>query len=156
MKVSTVQNRVAVLYHLARAPETLLQDYERTKGKPFFSRVTGALCLGVMLTPLPAPPQELLFKDLLSPSGAAVHGHRGARPMVTGSPRRPWTRSPSRKRHRAVRRPTCNNSRTRAAFMVRLNGMGQPGKEPTVFPASSQKGRGGLACLTSLLPRTTS
>ena len=39
-------------------------------------------------------------------------------------------------------------------LMVRLNGMGQPGKEPAVFSASSQKGRGGLACLTC--PRTTS
>lgn len=152
MKVNRVQDRVTVLFIILPGLWDFdLQDYERTKKRSLSSRVTGsALPPGWVVHP--APRRELLSEDLLSP-------FRCCRPWSLWNPG-PWSLAPALAMDEITFRSdtvlsdvhlyTPNQRR----LMVRLNGMGQPGKEPTVFSASSQKGRGGLACLTR--PRTTS
>ena len=111
-----------------------------------------ALPPGWVVHTAPHKPRELLFKDLLSPLRCCC-------PWSLWSPG-PWSPAPALAmdeitfRSDTVLSDVHLYTPNQRHLMVRLNGMGQPGKKPTVFPTSSQKGRRGLACLT--YPRTTS
>lgn len=152
MKVSTVQNRVTVLCiilpGLWDSPAGLWED---SKGKPFFQGDGERSAPGVGRSHRSPPhPRSCCLRTCSRPSGAAVHGHCGARAHSHRLPRRPWTRSLSEAT------PCCQTStctpRTRGTSWCGWTAWGSLVRSPLCFLRPHRKDGGDWLVWLTLAP----
>ena len=117
----------------------------------FLAGWPGALCpRGGSFTPLPTNPGSCCLRTCSRPSGAAVHGHCGARAHGHRLPHWPWTRSPSEAT------PCCQTStctpRTRGTSWCGWTAWGSLVRSPLCFLRPHRKDGGDWLVSLTLAP----